>query len=175
MTVAFEDSRLSLEEHSFASSIQDAIDDLDELVAQAVDKLGEDDTVTQNTSRENDSRVEDSSSHVSYHHSSSESDDDDLPIVPHFVCSDARDVTEKPPAPVTDSTTQPDADNQREPELGDRLEVYWPLDDRYYAGSVMDVKEDGRHLIHYDDDEDEELQLTDEVWRYERSANANQI
>ena len=36
--------------------------------------------------------------------------------------------------------------------VGDKIEVYWPLDDQYYPGSVVEYSEaTGKHLISYDD------------------------
>ena len=39
--------------------------------------------------------------------------------------------------------------------VGHRIRIYWPGEDRLYAGSVLDWNEvSGEHLVHYDDGED---------------------
>ena len=51
--------------------------------------------------------------------------------------------------------------------VGDNIEVYWPDDEEYYAGIVASVNATtGYSLIHYDDDEKEELNLSKEQWRF---------
>ena len=37
-----------------------------------------------------------------------------------------------------------------QPEVGDQIEVFWPLDAQYYPGTVCEI-DDGRHTISYDD------------------------
>ncbi|KAK3272259.1 hypothetical protein CYMTET_19437 [Cymbomonas tetramitiformis] len=54
------------------------------------------------------------------------------------------------------------------PAVGARLEVYWPLDDDWYKGTVADVASTGQHHIQYDDGEEEWLQLSEELTRPER-------
>ncbi|CAN8065041.1 unnamed protein product [Agarophyton chilense] len=52
------------------------------------------------------------------------------------------------------------------PNVGDTIEVYWPLGDNYYPGTVVSHIEYGdRYQINYDDREQETLHLHDETWR----------
>lgn len=53
-------------------------------------------------------------------------------------------------------------------EAGARIEVFWPEDHQYYAGAVTDVKDDGRFVVVYDDDETETSNMTEETWRFEQ-------
>lgn len=54
--------------------------------------------------------------------------------------------------------------------LLDQIEVWWPYDREYYPGKVAAILPDGRHRVHYDDGEVEELQLSDEQWRFRGDA-----
>lgn len=58
------------------------------------------------------------------------------------------------------------ANNQPKPGTGDRISVYWPLDDQYYSGTVNSIDPNGSHVIHYDDDEIETLNLSNESWKF---------
>ena len=67
----------------------------------------------------------------------------------------------------TVSSTEPDElGPTRELKIGDKIEVYWPLDDQYYPGSVSEYAEDtGKHRIAYDDVQVENLKVDEENWR----------
>lgn len=56
--------------------------------------------------------------------------------------------------------------------VGDAIEVYWPTDAEYYCGQVaaLDTRTN-IYLVHYDDDEIEELDLSQVQWRFKDSAN----
>ncbi len=55
---------------------------------------------------------------------------------------------------------------QKSPSVGDRIEVYWPNNRKYYAGTVKSVDEEkNEHHVKYDDGDEEKLALTKEVWR----------
>jgi FtsZ-binding cell division protein ZapB len=62
--------------------------------------------------------------------------------------------------------------------VGKRVRVFWPKDDRYYAGTVKSYRRETtgkrRHLhtIHYDDDQTETLNLAKETW-YEDDDDAS--
>ena len=50
-------------------------------------------------------------------------------------------------------------------QVGDKVEVYWPLDDQYYPGSVSDYSEaTGKHRIAYDGGQVENLKMEEENW-----------
>ena len=54
------------------------------------------------------------------------------------------------------------------PAIGDRVEVYWSGDKKYYAGRITAVNDgNGRHTITYDDGDVELLDLGKERWRRE--------
>lgn len=62
------------------------------------------------------------------------------------------------------------------PSEGDRVEIFWPLDDTYYPGKVTSIEDDGRCTIEYDDEVRETLNMVDEVWRFEQqSVNASTL
>ena len=65
------------------------------------------------------------------------------------------------------SSTEPDElGPTRELKIGDKIEVYWPLDDQYYPGSVSEYAEaTGKHRIAYDDGQVENLKMDEENWR----------
>ncbi|KAK3241861.1 hypothetical protein CYMTET_48407 [Cymbomonas tetramitiformis] len=52
-----------------------------------------------------------------------------------------------------------------EPGVGEQLEVFWPLDDAWYQGTVAEVSAAGRHHITYVDGEEEWLLLSEELTR----------
>lgn len=47
------------------------------------------------------------------------------------------------------------------PQLGDHLDVYWPLDNKFYPGKVISVL-NNEYTIQYDDGDQEKLNLTEE-------------
>eukprot|EP00854_Cymbomonas_tetramitiformis_P034226 gene34226-biopygen21365 len=49
--------------------------------------------------------------------------------------------------------------------VGERLEVFWPLDDAWYPGTAADISATGRHHIEYDGGEEEWLLLSEELTR----------
>ena len=59
------------------------------------------------------------------------------------------------------------SDERRLPSEGDRIQVFWPLDNAYYSGEVINVNDDGNYMVLYDDEETETVKITDEQWRYE--------
>ncbi|KAK3233814.1 hypothetical protein CYMTET_55911, partial [Cymbomonas tetramitiformis] len=50
-----------------------------------------------------------------------------------------------------------------EPGVGEQLEVFWPLDDAWYRGTVAEISAEGRHHIKYDDGEEAWLLLSEEM------------
>ena len=61
------------------------------------------------------------------------------------------------------------------PSVGDRIQVYWPMDVKYYTGEVKEVLQDGRHVIEYDDSDKETLNLDNENWKFVHSIESNAI
>lgn len=51
------------------------------------------------------------------------------------------------------------------PGKGDKIEVYWPLEDQYYADTVGQI-EDGKHTINHTDGDVEQLDIPEEIWKY---------
>ncbi len=50
--------------------------------------------------------------------------------------------------------------------VGDKIEVYWPDDDKYYPGTVLSYcEQSGKHSIHYHDGDKETLDIGNELWR----------
>ena len=59
------------------------------------------------------------------------------------------------------------------PNVGDQIEVYWPLDKSFYGGTVEDYDEQiGKHSVKYFDGDEEHLNLQDEVWNRVEDENA---
>lgn len=56
------------------------------------------------------------------------------------------------------------------PVAGDRISVYWPLDEQYYSGTVDAIQPNGLHTIKYDDNDVETLDLSKDTWRNETSV-----
>lgn len=53
------------------------------------------------------------------------------------------------------------------PALGDSIDVYWPLDNQFYPGTVSNIHPDNSYTISYDDGESETLpDMTRETWRF---------
>lgn len=46
---------------------------------------------------------------------------------------------------------------------GDRFEVYWPLMDQFYSGTVKNIT-DNHDTVNYNDGDVETLQLQQEIW-----------
>ncbi|GLT42632.1 hypothetical protein SLA2020_166220 [Shorea laevis] len=66
----------------------------------------------------------------------------------------------KPLRVIGQSPSTPVATSYGEEVLERRIKVYWPLDKTWYEGVVKAFdKESGKHLVHYDDAEEEELDL----------------
>jgi hypothetical protein len=54
---------------------------------------------------------------------------------------------------------------------GDRLQVWWPLENKWFSGRLVRVEEEGaKAVIQYDDGDEETLTLEKEKWRRERPA-----
>ncbi|XP_057966669.1 DNA mismatch repair protein MSH6 isoform X2 [Malania oleifera] len=73
--------------------------------------------------------------------------------------------TRSPPAPASDTATTPDVSRKSygEEVVGRRIRVYWPLDQSWYEGCVKSFdKIAGKHLVQYDDSEEEVLVLSKE-------------
>lgn len=63
------------------------------------------------------------------------------------------------------SSKQADTENTSvAPEglVGKRIKVYWPDDNKWYFGKVIDCSNDGKHMIHYDDGDKERVTLANE-------------
>ncbi|KAK8540982.1 hypothetical protein V6N13_061030 [Hibiscus sabdariffa] len=79
------------------------------------------------------------------------------------------------PAPSPSSQTNKTFGNE---VVEKRLRVYWPLDKAWYEGAVKSFDKDtGKHLILYDDDEEEELDLGKEKieWVEETTAKFKRL
>lgn len=52
-------------------------------------------------------------------------------------------------------------------DVGQSIEVYWPLDDKFYAGNVESYNNGSRKWsISYNEGDKETLNLAEETWRY---------
>lgn len=59
------------------------------------------------------------------------------------------------------------------PSIGDMVEIYWPVDNRYYSGMISHFNSTThQHRIVYDDGDVEQVNLSQETWRYfDRNKN----
>lgn len=60
------------------------------------------------------------------------------------------------PAPVID----------RAPKVGDAVEIWWSVDRRFYRGKLAICHYESNFRIEYDDGEEEDVNLTNEYWRF---------
>ncbi|KAI4349732.1 hypothetical protein L6164_010292 [Bauhinia variegata] len=68
-----------------------------------------------------------------------------------------------PSIPSPPSSVSVDKQSYGEDQVGRRVKVYWPLDKAWYEGCVKSFdKATGKHLVKYDDDEEESLDLAKE-------------
>jgi hypothetical protein len=58
--------------------------------------------------------------------------------------------------------------------VGTRLSVYWPHDEEYYPCVIKERKSDGRVLLHYDDGEEETIDLGKEEWKLNKREGEEQ-
>lgn len=56
--------------------------------------------------------------------------------------------------------------NYRIHSVCDRIEIYWPLDSSFYAGKATEITNEGKHVVTYDNDDVETLNILDESWRF---------
>lgn len=62
---------------------------------------------------------------------------------------------------------EPDRIGPNNPTVGDNIEVYWPIDKKFYGGTVHTHNErTGKYAVHYFDGDKENLNLENEVWNY---------
>lgn len=54
----------------------------------------------------------------------------------------------------------------RELHVGDKVEVLWPQDDKFYPGIVVDINGDKCEIL-YDDNDVEHLKMVNETWRFQ--------
>lgn len=68
-----------------------------------------------------------------------------------------------------------DAPKGSVPNVGDRVQIWWPHDQAFYPGCVAAFnQQDGTHFIKYDDGETEYLDMKNERWRkFNDDANPN--
>lgn len=75
--------------------------------------------------------------------------------------------------PSDESSQYTDDDPLTYPDIGDSISVLWPLDDQFYDGIVHSQDPDGNVKIHYQDGDVENLDLTNETWKYTETSTAN--
>lgn len=74
-----------------------------------------------------------------------------------------------PPIPASNPRTSPSAGERAYSEevVGRRIRVFWPLDKAWYEGGVKSFDEaSGKHLVQYDDAEEESLDLRKEEFEW---------
>ena len=84
------------------------------------------------------------------------------------------DTDQKTVTPLDNNDTDHDPD-PFQPQVGDTIEVFWPLDMNYYQGTVTDISDSGYHTVSYDDGDTEALLINNENWRFAQTAESNTI
>ena len=161
ISVAFEDARAAHVQSEITDMIQESIDKLDNGIEEI---LSTPDATSYNDQIQNSSQ-DLSTDHLhinnyddNEYHISSDNDDENSHI------SDDEDVSPEP-----EIVTPPQNDL---PSVGDRVEIFWPIDNAFYKGSVSELTPDGKHVIVYDDEDVETIMMSEENWKYESSAHA---
>ena len=138
MQAAIEDVRAALPEDSLASAIQEGMDAIATSLNICIDEVC--------AERDISTDADDSNAHLAIESgppTTAKGNDNEV-----FLSDDDDRIT-----PV--------------PGVGDMIEVYWPLDDEFYRGTVAAINDDeNKYHINYDDGDKEVLHMPDEVWRY---------
>ena len=61
------------------------------------------------------------------------------------------------------------------PSVGSRIEVYWPLENNHFPGTVQAFETDGRAHVVYDDGDQEMLNPSDEQWRFAQNHTSGLV
>lgn len=183
ITVAFEDARAAHVQFDITSMIQESIDRLDE----EIDDILDDHQSAQKESHE--------SSPVAYDEGKESEEIHSLldDVNPVDDVSDTSNDLEENTNPSLDVNAEPNhlsiddshhADDHQSPSedfqpeehivpsVGDRVEIFWPLDNMHYPGHVSHITDTGQHVINYVDYDVETLTISDETWRYQSSLDA---
>ena len=123
---AFEDVRAARSENELAMSIQESIDQLDFNLVDILSpiEIGEHDEIH----------------HSENHHIESENSESEPPG--DFTCANSKN---------THNSSVSDSPNDDLPATGDRISVYWPLENQYFPGTVNSIESNGFRVIQYDD------------------------
>lgn len=62
-----------------------------------------------------------------------------------------------------------------QPSMSDRVEVFWPIRNKFYACEVTRIIDDRICAVSYGDDDQETLNTTEETWSFESSLSASSI
>ena len=62
-----------------------------------------------------------------------------------------------------------------QPQVGDAIEVFWPMDSQYYPGSVTEISDSGYHTVTYDDGDTEALLINEENWRFANTLQSSTV
>lgn len=151
VTVAVEDIRLALPEESFAETIQISLDKLNESIEDEL--YTQDDTNQICEESKNCSMHEMTNSETTNQHNNVTICNEDADFSGSGINAESID---------TEQTTHL-------LKRGDQVEVFWPLDDTFYSGTVKHMHNNGEITVLYDDGGRERLNMDNEKWNY--SAN----
>lgn len=158
IVAAVEDVRAAIKKDSFAFAVQESIDELDNSIDMELNNvLQNDESFNQEKNSKSDkNKYEDESSK---HDKNSNND--------------------KNPNEDTNSGDEEPGFSNSGPTIGDIVQVYWPLDNKYYSGKVDSYNSStGEHHVLYDDGEKEDLNFKNEVWKPSNSndpLSANEV
>ena len=145
-TVAVKDIRMALTENSFEESIQLSLDKLDETIEDEISKgsePGSDDNSPKNVNIDTNTEMQ--------------NQDEMIPKLSED-------------ADFSDSCSALEVQDSKIPTRGDRVQIFWPLDDTYYGGTIKSMHQNGEVTVLYDDGMKERLEMGNEVWKYDNLA-----
>lgn len=83
--------------------------------------------------------------------------------------------TQQPEPEYSNSDFENISNSDMIPNVGDKVEVYWPLDNTYYPGTIESEQEDGKLSVAYDDGDMEILNFSTETWKYQINNNNSSL
>ncbi len=171
ITAAFEDTRHAIIDDNLASIISESIDKIDDSIDDLLDgpqyEVDEENKLDYTYKSGFDADFSDINENITT--SINEDDSEAQAKNADNISSGAND----------DQSSGHTLTNEEmpQPKEGDRIQVFWPLDNRYYTGTVSKIGRLGKVNVTYDDGEKETLKLENETWKYDSNdascSNAN--
>lgn len=149
---AFEDVRIAPQLDDLEELIQAAVDVVDETLDDFL--LAEGEKGSDGDDGDEHEVVDEENNATDHEEPSADGEDETVDIDDPVVSGDDDD-------DISDFSSP-----QHTPSIGDRIEVYWPLDDKFYPGEVRKITRGGKYTVVYDDNEKEKIDIDKERWRF---------